>query len=56
MSKKLTVAASEDAGGLADLYRQAAQNEQAEQAALDWIEADVDDCLRGELAITYRLG
>jgi hypothetical protein len=33
---------------LGDLYRQAAQDEVAEQAALEWIEANVDDGLPDE--------
>ena len=33
---------------LAALYKQAAQDEEAEKAALDWIEANVDDALPEE--------
>jgi hypothetical protein len=58
MSKKFIILASEDvsrrasgAENLEDLYRRAALDEQAEQAAqaaLEWIEANVDDCLPDE--------
>ena len=37
-----------DLENLGELYRQAALDEAAEQAALEWIEANVDECLPDE--------
>jgi hypothetical protein len=50
MPKKFTIVVSDDvsrrtsgAENLEELYRQVARDEQAEQAALDWIEANVGE-------------